>query len=73
MHAHEPTSSDHSSVDRGDSWQQIDAVAGVFLYTLEVAGDKLFAARTDGLWSTPLATTAVAPASLSAFKRRFRR
>jgi hypothetical protein len=34
----------YRSADRGDSWQPIDEVPGVFLLALAVAGDKLFAA-----------------------------
>jgi hypothetical protein len=61
----------YRSVDRGNSWQQIDEISGIFLYALAVAGDKLFAARNDGLWWTPLATTPVSRTRLSDFKSRF--
>ena len=47
------------SPDRGDSWQPFDEIPGVFLFALAVAGDKLFAARNDGLWWTPVVTAAV--------------
>lgn len=63
----------YSSTDAGVSWQPIEAVADAFVYEIEVAGDKLFAARTDGLWWTPLATTAVRSASWGQIKTRFRR
>jgi hypothetical protein len=49
----------YRSADRGDSWEPIDEVPGMFLYALAVAGNKLFAARNDGLWSTPVVTAAV--------------
>ena len=62
----------YQSIDSGDSWQQFDEISGAFLYALEVAGDKLFAARHDGLWWTPLATTGVERATWSGFKKRFR-
>jgi hypothetical protein len=62
----------YRTVDRGDHWQKIDEISGVFLYALEVGGDKLFAARMDGLWSTPLATTSVEGMSWGSLKNRFR-
>ena len=63
----------YRSADRGDSWQPIDEIPGAFLYALEVAGDRLFAARADGLWWTPLATTGVRAASWDELKSRFRK
>jgi photosystem II stability/assembly factor-like uncharacterized protein len=62
----------YRTVDRGDHWQKIDEISGVFLYALEVCGDKLFAARTDGLWSTPLATTPVESRTWGSLKSQFR-
>jgi hypothetical protein len=56
----------------GDSWQLIEDVADTFVYEIEVAGDRLFAARTDGLWWTPLAMVPVRPASWGQMKTRFR-
>ena len=63
----------YRSADRGDSWQQIDEISGIFLYAIAVAGDKLFAARNDGLWWTPLATTGVSPSNWAGFKARYKR
>ena len=62
----------YRSSDRGVTWQLIDEILGAYLYGLEVAGDKLFAARSDGLWSTPLATTALQSSTWGTFKNRFR-
>jgi hypothetical protein len=62
----------YRSGDRGATWQLIDEILDVFLYGLEVAGDKLFAARTDGLWWTPLATTALQSSTWGSIKSRFR-
>jgi len=62
----------YRSGDRGATWQLIDEFLGVYLYGLEVAGDKLFAARTDGLWWTPLATTALQSSTWGSIKSRFR-
>jgi hypothetical protein len=45
----------------------------VFLYALAVAGDKLFAARTDGLWWTPVVTAAVEETTWGSIKSRFGR
>lgn len=62
----------YRSSNRGDSWQQIDEVIGSFLFALQVAGDRLFAARSDGLWWTPLTATGVHGASWGGFKSRFK-
>jgi len=59
------------SQDAGDSWQPIEAVAAAFVYEIEVAGDKLFSAQTDGLWWTQPAHTDVRSASWGQLKRRF--
>jgi hypothetical protein len=63
----------YRSADRGDSWQPIDEVPGVFLYALTDAGDKLFAARQDGLWWTPVVTTAVEETTWGGIKGTYRR
>ena len=60
-----------ASQDAGDSWQPLDALAGGFVYEIEVAGDKLFAAQTDGLWWTQPAHTEVRSASWGRLKARF--
>ena len=62
----------YRSADRGETWQQIDEIRGAYLYALEVGGDWLFAARTDGLWSTPLATVHVEGATWGKLKSQFR-
>lgn len=61
----------YRSTDRGDSWQQLDD-QGAFVYDLEVAGDKLWAARSDGLWWTPLAAVAVESSRWGSIKNKFR-
>jgi photosystem II stability/assembly factor-like uncharacterized protein len=61
-----------ASTDAGASWHAIEDVQDVYVYAIETAGDNLFAARTDGLWWTPLATTGVRPASWAEMKARFR-
>lgn len=61
------------SVDAGRSWRQIDAITGSYCYELEVTADKLYAARTDGLWWTLVATTPVQATSWSRMKSRFGR
>jgi len=61
------------SQNAGESWKKIDEQTGAYVYELEVAGDRLFTARTDGLWWTPLATTPVQPASWADVKSRFGR
>jgi photosystem II stability/assembly factor-like uncharacterized protein len=62
----------YTSHDLGATWQQIDQITGVYLYGLEIAGDKLFAARTDGLWWTSLATTPVQRPTWGGLKAKFR-
>ena len=59
------------SQDAGDSWQPIEGVAAAFVYEIEVAGDKLFSAQTDGLWWTQPAHTEVRSASWGRLKARF--
>jgi len=59
------------SQDAGDSWQPIEAVSAAFVYEIEVAGDKLFSAQTDGLWWTQPAHTDVRSASWGQLKTRF--
>ena len=61
----------YSSTNRGDSWQPIDEIPGVFLYAIATAGGKLFAARTDGLWWTPAVTAAVEETTWGSLKSRF--
>lgn len=63
----------YSSTDTGVSWQAIEPVEDLFVEKIEAAGDRLFAARTNGLWSTPLATTAMRAATWGGLKARFRR
>ena len=62
----------YRTADRGDTWKRIDEIGGAFLHALEVGGDQLFAARSDGLWSTPLATTSVESQSWGNIKNRYR-
>lgn len=59
------------SADRGDSGQPFDEIPGVFLFALAVAGDKLFAARNDGLWWAPVVTAAVEESTWGEIKGRF--
>jgi photosystem II stability/assembly factor-like uncharacterized protein len=61
------------SPDRGDSWQPFDEIPGVFLFALAVAGDKLFAARNDGLWWTPVVAAAVEETTWGWIKSRIGR
>ena len=60
-----------ASQDAGDSWQPIETLAGGFVYEIEVAGDKLFAAQTDGLWWTQPGNTKARTASWGQIKTRF--
>jgi len=59
------------SADRGDSGQPFDEIPGAFLFALAVAGDKLFAARNDGLWWAPVVTAAVEESTWGEIKGRF--
>ena len=59
--------------NRGASWELFDEIPGVFLYALEVAGDKLFAARIDGLWWTPVVTAPVEETTWGSIKSRLGR
>jgi hypothetical protein len=58
----------YRSVDRGRSWQLIDNVLGSFLYALQFAGGRLYAARSDGLWWTPVTATGTSTMSWGALK-----
>lgn len=60
------------STDGGASWAHVDDIPGASLYALAAAGLNLFAARTDGLWSVPLASTPVRPAGWARVKADFR-
>jgi hypothetical protein len=40
------------SPDEGQSWRFLNRQPGVFVYTLAVHGDELYAGRGDGLWRT---------------------
>jgi len=50
-----------ASTDGGATWTDPEFFSNAFIQTLGVAGDGLFAARNDGLWRRPLATTSVPP------------
>lgn len=43
--------------DAGVTWRSVEDAADAFVYEIEVAGDRLWAARTDGLWWTPVTVT----------------
>lgn len=43
--------------DAGASWQPVEETADAFVYEIEVAGDRLWAARQDGLWWAPVSVT----------------
>jgi hypothetical protein len=60
-----------ASQDAGDSWQPIEGVANAFVYEIEVAGDKLFAAQQDGLWWTQPANTTARSATWGQLKTHF--
>jgi photosystem II stability/assembly factor-like uncharacterized protein len=56
-----------TSSDGGATWTDPEFFANAFIQTLGVAGDELFAARTDGLWRRTPAATAVPPVVPRAF------
>jgi hypothetical protein len=62
-----------SSSDAGESWQPMEDVANTVVYEIEVAGDRLFAARQDGLWWTQIPSTPVRPTTWGQIKARFPR
>jgi len=62
----------YSSNDAGESWQPMGDAANTVVYEIEVAGDRLFAARQDGLWWTQLPSTPVFPTSWGKMKARYR-
>jgi hypothetical protein len=45
------------SRDQGMNWTIQERANGIFTYRLAVHGDDLYAARSDGLWIRPLAST----------------
>ena len=45
------------SLDEGMNWTIQERANGIFTYRLAVHGDDLYAARSDGLWIRPLAST----------------
>jgi hypothetical protein len=45
------------SDDRGETWRFVVNLPGVFVTDLEVAGERLYAGRLDGLWSLPISAT----------------
>jgi hypothetical protein len=47
------------SGDDGATWQLMESLPGVFVFGLGVAGDDLYAARSDGLWRRSTATASV--------------
>ncbi len=47
----------YRSTDAGDSWTLFDPGVPSYLYSLAAAGDRLYAARIDGLWWMPLSVT----------------
>jgi hypothetical protein len=47
------------STDDGATWTVDEVQPGVFVQKLAVGGNRLFAARGDGLWSLPLSVTSV--------------
>jgi len=63
----------YSSSDAGESWQPMEAVSNSVVFKIEVAGDRLFAARQDGLWWTQIPGTPVHPTTWGQIKARFGR
>jgi hypothetical protein len=63
----------YSSTDDGESWQPMEDVTNGIVYEIEVAGDKLFAGRTDGLWWIVPPATPVHPTTWGQIKARFGR
>jgi photosystem II stability/assembly factor-like uncharacterized protein len=61
----------YRSTDHGDTWDPFDERPNSYLNALMVAGDKLFAARNDGLWWTPVTTAAVEETTWGEIKGRF--
>lgn len=62
----------YRSTDGGLTWELRDEIPGAYVYALVAAGTNLFAARTDGLWSVPLASTPVRAAGWGRVKAGFR-
>ena len=49
------------SGDDGSTWQNAEALSGVFVEQLAVSGTTLYAARGDGLWRRSISSAGVAP------------
>ena len=54
------------SSDGGATWTDLEFFSNTFIQTMAVVGDGVFAARNDGLWRRPLATTSVPPVAARA-------
>jgi len=55
------------SQDQGQSWQELEAFLGPVLYKLAANAENCFAARSDGLWHTPVSFLPVEPGNEDVF------